>query len=120
MAKIPELSDLFLAAADIEAETPITVGVNNVGPDGYFTNLQSVKRREWDAWASSFPLKEMKRLRFALPSGSSAAEVVLGFFGVLSPEGWQEAWQASPMALRQTRVFDARKEAVAAWVRQAE
>jgi len=118
MVKIPELSDLFLAAADIEAETPITIGVNKVGPDGYFTNLQPV--RSWDAWASSFPLKEMKRLRFSLPSGSSAAEVVLGFFGVPSPEGWQEAWQASPMALRQTRVFDARKEAVAAWVRQAE
>ena len=34
MAKIPELSDLFLAAADVEAEIPIAVGVNKVGPTG--------------------------------------------------------------------------------------
>jgi len=46
MAKITELSDLFLAAADIEAETPITIGVNKAGPDGFFTNLQPMKPQE--------------------------------------------------------------------------
>ena len=103
MAKNPELSDLFLAAADIEAATPITIGVNRVGPDGYFTSLQPVKRREWDAWANNFPVKEMKRLNFSLPNADSVAEMVLGFFGVSSPEGWQAEWQASPIAFRQTR-----------------
>jgi hypothetical protein len=120
MAKIPELSDLFLAAAEVEAEIPIAIGVNKVAPDGYFTSLQPVSPQEWDAWASKFPLKEMKRLNFSLPRAASVAEAVLGFFGVSSPEGWQAAWQASPIAFRQTRVFDARKEAVAAWVREAE
>lgn len=120
MAKIPELSDQFLAAAEIEAATPITIGANKVGPDGYFTNLQPMKPREWDAWASNFPLKDMKRLNFSLPKAASVAEVVLGFFGVSSPEGWKAEWQASPIAFRQTRVFDARKEAIAAWVREAE
>jgi hypothetical protein len=94
--------------------------VNKVGPDGYFTNLQPVRPREWDAWASNFPLKDMKRLNFSLPKAASVAEAVLRFFGVSSPEGWQAAWQASLIAFRQTRVFDARKEAVAAWVREAE
>src|SRR5262249_35655001 len=37
-----------------------------------------------------------------------------------SPEAWQAKWDASPLALRQTQVFDARREAVAAWVREAE
>jgi hypothetical protein len=120
MTKTPELSDRFLAAADIEATTPITIGVNKVGPDGYFTNLQPVRRWEWDAWASNFPLKDMKRLNFSLPKAASVAEMVLGFFGVSSPEGWQAKWHASPIAFRQTRVFDVRKEAVAAWVREAE
>lgn len=120
MAKIPEISDLFLAAADIEAETPITIGVNKVGPDGYFTNLQAVKSRELDAWANKFPLKEMKRLKFSLPTAATAAEVVLGFFNVATPEVWQAVWQGTGIAFRQTRVFDARKEAVAAWVREAE
>jgi hypothetical protein len=120
MAKLPELSDLFLAAADIEATTPITIGVNRVGPDGYFTNLQPVAARDWDAWASKFPLKDMKKLNFSLPEAASVAEMVLAFFGVTSPEGWQAEWQASPIAFRQTRVFEVRKEAVAAWVREAE
>lgn len=30
MSKIPELSDQFMAAADIEAETPITIGLNGI------------------------------------------------------------------------------------------
>jgi len=113
---------LFLAAADIEAETPITIGVNKVGPDGRFIRPQPIKRQAWDAWASSFPLKEMKRLNFSLPRVSSDAEAVLGFFGVSSPEGWQAAWQATSTALafRQTKVFEARLEAVAAWIREAE
>lgn len=120
MTKTPELSDLFLAAADIEAATPITIGVNRVGPDGYFTNQQPVRRQEWDVWARNFPLKDMKRLNFSLPNAASVAETVLGFFGVSSPEVWLAEWQASPIAFRQTRIFEVRKEAVAAWVREAE
>lgn len=120
MAKTLPINELFLAAADVEAETPITVGVNMVGPDGRFTRPQPVKRQEWDAWARTFPLKEMRRLQFSLPTATSAAEMVLGFFGVSSPESWQAKWQATPVAFRQTRVFDARMEAVAAWVREAE
>src|SRR5262245_46345139 len=110
MTKNPEISDLFLAAADIEADTPITIGVNKVGPDGYFTKLQPVRPRELDAWANKFPLKEMRRLKFSLPTAATAAEVVLGFFDVASPVVWQAVWQATGIAFRQTRVFDARKE----------
>jgi Zn-dependent peptidase ImmA (M78 family) len=120
MAKIPEISALFLAAADIEGETPITVGANMVGPDGHFSRPQRIKTREWDDWARSFPLKDMKRLKFSLPTAATAAEVVLGFFDVASPEVWQAVWQATGIAFRQTQVFAARKEAVAAWVREAE
>lgn len=120
MAKIPEISNLFVAAADIEADTPITVGANVVGADRRFSVSQRMGRSEWDNWARSFPLKEMKRLKFSLPTGASAAEVVLGFFDMPSPETWQTTWQAAGVAFRQTQVFDIRKEAVAAWVREAE
>jgi HTH-type transcriptional regulator / antitoxin HigA len=120
MTKIPEISDLFLAAADIEAETPITIGVSKVGPDGHFVNLQPVRPREMEAWANKFPLKEMRRLKFSLPTAATAAEVVLGFFDVASPEIWQTVWRATGITFRQTQVFDVREEAVAAWVREAE
>lgn len=37
-------SDSFRAAADIEAETPITVGATTVGPDGRLSNSQLTKK----------------------------------------------------------------------------
>jgi transcriptional regulator with XRE-family HTH domain len=38
MAKSTPISELFRAAADIEAETPITVGTAIVGPEGRFAD----------------------------------------------------------------------------------
>src|SRR5262249_29716380 len=45
---------------------------------------------------------------------------LLQFFGVPSPEAWQAKWDGYAVVFRQTKVFDARREAVAAWVREAE
>ncbi|MBX9582190.1 MAG: HigA family addiction module antidote protein [Gemmataceae bacterium] len=81
---------------------------------------QHSKSAEWGTWARCFPLKEMRRLNFSLPAGSSDADTVLKFFGVSSPESWRSVWEASSVAFRQTRVFTARAEAIAAWVREAE
>ncbi len=61
MAEIPEISDLFLAAAEIEAETPITVGANMVGPDGRFCRPHRLEMREWDDQAGNFPLSVLER-----------------------------------------------------------
>jgi HTH-type transcriptional regulator / antitoxin HigA len=115
MAKIPEMSDLFLAAAEIEAKTPITVGAKRRSSSTQYAD--SVVRA---SWAENFPLKEMKRLKFTLPTGATDADIILGFFGVSSPERWQATWYESPVAFRQTQVFEARSEAMAAWVREAE
>ncbi len=120
MAKIPELSDLFLAAADIEAATPITVGVGKVDSEGRFLIPQFAKAWTWAAWADSFPIKEMMRLKFSLPTADSAAEAVLRFFGVSSPDAWQASWGDFSVQYRQTQKFDIHKLALAAWVREAE
>lgn len=71
-------------------------------------------------WSKRFPLKDMRRLRFSLPQGRSDADTLLDFFGASSPESWQAKWEAAPVAFRQTKVFEANEEAVAAWVREAE
>jgi len=55
-----------------------------------------------------------------LPEGRSDADVLLGFFGVTSPESWASVWQNSAVHYRQTRNMNAREEAIAAWVRQTE
>lgn len=115
MEKIPEISDLFLAAADIEETTPISVGANR-----RFSKSVFAKSLEHAGWAEKFPLKDMRRLKFSLPTGSSDEEVILRFFGVSSPDRWLTAWHEVPVAFRQTQVFEACSEAVAAWVREAE
>ena len=81
---------------------------------------QLKKSSEWTDWVGSFPLKEMKRLRFSLPKGHSDADALLNFFGVTSPDSWAAVWAASHVSYRQTRVFHAREQAMAAWVREAE
>jgi addiction module HigA family antidote len=81
---------------------------------------QAVKSLAWAEWVQNFPLKEMRRLQFSLPTGTSDVDAVLKFFGVSSPESWQTVWQGSAVAYRQTRIFKTRQESIAAWVREAE
>ena len=81
---------------------------------------EEVKASGWDEWVRHFPLKEMRKLQFSLPEGRSDADVLLGFFGVTSPDSWASVWQASSVRYRQTRNQNVREEAIAAWVRETE
>ena len=78
------------------------------------------KSPQWSEWVRTFPLKEMKRLKFSLPPGHSDADILLNFFGVSSPESWNSVWKASAVAYRQTRSFSTHEESIAAWVRETE
>lgn len=71
-------------------------------------------------WIKRFPISTMRKLGFSLAKGVGDVAALLDFFGVPSPEAWQAMWNAVPLAFRQTKVFDANSEAVAAWVREAE
>jgi HTH-type transcriptional regulator/antitoxin HigA len=78
------------------------------------------KTSQWKEWAATFPLKEMKRLKFFFAEGPTDAAMLLNFFGVSSPDSWNAVWKASAVAYRQTRKFKTRQETIAAWVREAE
>ena len=78
------------------------------------------KASDWSHWVQRFPLQEMRRLRFSLPSGRSDADVLLSFFGVSSPDSWRSVWDRASVTYRQTQKFRAREEAIAAWVRETE
>src|SRR5207248_1089070 len=71
-------------------------------------------------WIKIFPVSMMRKLQFSLPEGLPDAAALLQFFGVPSLEAWQEKWNGYAVAFRQTQKFDARREAVAAWIREAE
>lgn len=119
MKAFNNINDSFRAAADIEADTPITVGAT-VGPEGRLSSPQFAELREWNRWADRFPLADMRRLKFSVPIGRSNTESILKFFDVPSPQRWESAWQPTSIAARQSQMFDARREAIAAWVREAE
>jgi len=81
---------------------------------------QLTRSQQWREWVRGFPIGEMKQLKYSLPEGASDVDTLLQFFGVASPESWRSVWDASSVAYRQTRVFEAREQAVAAWVREVE
>jgi len=78
------------------------------------------KAASWSEWAKHFPLREMRKLNFSLPQGTSETDALLNFFGVASPDSWTSVWNAASVNYRQTREFDVHEEAVSAWVRETE
>ena len=81
---------------------------------------QLSKAADWSQWAKRFPLRDMRRLKFSLPSGRSEADVLLSFFGVSSPDNWRSVWDCASVTYRQTRRFHTSEESIAAWVRETE
>jgi HTH-type transcriptional regulator/antitoxin HigA len=126
------ISEICNGKAPISPQTALTFEKAFQRPALLWLNLQrdfdeaAARDREfarslqWGDWVRGFPLKEMKQLKFTLPTGRSDVEVLLNFFGVSSPESWDSVWKASAVAYRQTRGVNLREGAIAAWVREAE
>jgi HTH-type transcriptional regulator/antitoxin HigA len=126
------ISEICNAKAPITPPTALALEKAFQRPAHLWLSLQlhfdeaEARRRELarspqrDAWARSFPLNEMKRLKFSLPPARSDADALLSFFGVSSPESWDSVWKAAAVAYRQTGAGKVREESIAAWVREAE
>jgi len=89
MTDLKRISDWFLAAAEVEAETPITVGATTVGPQG---RLAERSRTEGLALAKLVELRRRQRglstLDLATQAGVDLEEVVSieqGGVSVLEP-----------------------------------
>ncbi len=74
----------------------------------------------WKNWASTFPLRDMKRLRFSLQPASSDVDTLLNYLGVSSPDSWDAVWQDCDIAYRQTRHLTGSMASISAWVRETE
>jgi hypothetical protein len=111
--------DWLLRMAEKEGNGVVSVG-GLVGRAGAEADARVQPAAGPTGWSRGFPVSAMRRLRFTLAEGVSDAAALLEFFGVPSPEAWRAQWDGQPVAFRQTKVFDARTEAVSAWVREAE
>jgi HTH-type transcriptional regulator / antitoxin HigA len=126
------ISEICNGKAPISPQTALSFERAFQRPASLWLNLQrdfdetEARGREfaksllWSEWAREFPIREMKRLKFSLPTGHSDVDVLLNFFGVASPDSWKSVWKASAVAYRQTRSTKLREAAISAWVREAE
>jgi len=128
------ISEICNRKAPITPQTALALEKVFQRPAHFWLNLQrrydeaearrrlASRRPEWKRWASQFPLAEMKRYKWIdLKEGDeSAADALLSFFGVSSPESWQSVLEASNVAYRQTRKFTTKVEAISAWIRETE
>ncbi|MCK4376241.1 MAG: HigA family addiction module antidote protein [Candidatus Brocadiae bacterium] len=73
-------------------------------------------------WLKKFPVKAMVQRGWILgfPDKVRQLQEVLSFFGVASPDQWEQRWQAKHMAFRKPRTHESDPGALAAWLRQGE
>jgi HTH-type transcriptional regulator/antitoxin HigA len=77
----------------------------------------------FDSWCKSLPVKELiKRGQIPEEPSDKASrwEQMLAFFGVSSLDAWAELYEKPAAAFRQTKAFEAKVGAVAAWLRLGE
>lgn len=84
---------------------------------------QQGRLAEEASWAKGFPLKQMAENRWIARETTPAEQTaeVLAFFGVSSPDAWEEYWASSKrLAARMTKAREPDVMALTAWLRQGE
>lgn len=74
------------------------------------------------AWLDQIPVKDMIKQKWIQSYQDKVEQLreVLNFFGVASPEKWQEFWGSAHVDFRKSAAFQSDPGAVAAWLRQGE
>ncbi|NET04077.1 MAG: HigA family addiction module antidote protein [Symploca sp. SIO2B6] len=73
-------------------------------------------------WLKQIPVKEMIKLRWIESYKDKVEQLreVLNFFGVASPEQWEQFWGGIQVNFRKSNAFESNFAAVTAWLRQGE
>jgi HTH-type transcriptional regulator / antitoxin HigA len=76
----------------------------------------------WVEWLKELPIEEMMHRNWIPLCNSEPQQVLetLKFFGVASPEAWQEIWEHKVIIYRKFTVLESKFGAVTAWLRQGE
>jgi len=74
------------------------------------------------SWVDRFPIEAMAKRKWIQRPNDKLQQLqeLLNFFGVASPEQWDEMWSAGRVAFRRSTAFEMWPEAVAAWLRKGE
>ena len=74
------------------------------------------------AWLKQIPVNHMVKFNWIekCPTMNEQLEEVLKFFGVASPEAWDDIWGNLNVAFRQSTAFESSPGAIATWLRMGE
>jgi HTH-type transcriptional regulator / antitoxin HigA len=73
-------------------------------------------------WLKQIPVKDMSKQGWIQIYKDKIQQLreVLTFFGVVSPERWEEVWGNMPVAFRKSSAFEGSRGAITAWLRRGE
>jgi len=73
-------------------------------------------------WLERMPVAEMVKRGWIEKKGDKVAQIeeLLNFFGVASPDQWNEVWLNPQVAFRKSLAYSSTPEALAAWLRKGE
>lgn len=137
LEKLPKDVSLFLAgqlrvSADWADRLELVTGLSRDfwlrSQDNYDAYLKReaekpLSVREWEGWASLFPLTEMTKRGWITPSSQSKQdkiEALKGFFSVISVKAWEDIYQARLQASLFRKSERSDPYALLAWIRQGE
>lgn len=114
-------------ALRLETVTGVRAAVWNSLEATWQEEAQRLRRQallaDWVEWVKKFPLDWLRNNGAITADGHQRprqVEQVLSFFGVASPEAWEELWAKPVAAFRQSSAFEVHSSAVASWLRLAE
>ena len=128
------INEIIKGRASITPETAIQLERALGVPSSFWNNRQrrydefqarhEEQRRleEQVEWVRQFPYGAM--VKFGWIEGASSdidkLQLLLGFFGVASPEVWEKRWESVEVDFRKSTAFDVDKYALASWLRRGE
>lgn len=129
------INEIIKGKAAITSETAIQLE-RALGTPAAFWNQREANYRAYLAqqkelecltaekdWLKQFPIKEMKKRGWLLKCGDTVAEqmiAILNFFGVATPEQWEQGWTRRRLAFRKAMNLKSDIGAISVWLRKGE
>ena len=128
------INEIVKGIAPITPETALQFERALGVPADFWSNLEKNYRtglarlaekerlKEHVDWLGIFPIKAMVNKGWLEAEKDKVLQVqgVLNYFGVASPEQWEEMWMGESVAFRKSPTFESNPGALAAWLRQGE
>ena len=128
------VNEIIKGKAPIQPDTAVNLEKVFKRPAHFWANLERIyqerlarlneqkRLRDHLDWLKEVPVRAMVERHFIQGHKDKLAQLneVLSFFGVASPDQWQEVWKNNQVAYRQSQQHSTNAVAVSAWLRQGE